>query len=628
MWLFYESPPSVDKASEFNDAQLDVISKIEKLFDEQLAAVNDVMACNKDITEHLKTLRTETGVKDMETGVQGITLRTGSLPQPLANSSEQHSAPEVMTSRSSTSNRQPVSERASLSGASSTGTVPKMPSVSCLKRPGTQIRHASSSQALMHRAGSMCPVGSIRSVHWEEEGDSDGGGSSTNSNPWSPLLSSNYRSESVSGFRVREFDGLNRAEVDVREVIGSSPSIEEEDGEKNEVGDNIAEGGIFAAIARHPYFEYVTSGVIACNTVWLSIDTDYNTFDILCQAPLIFQIVNNLFCTYFVFEIAVRYLAARDKYELFADWHFDFDLLLVCSMMWECWIEVALYKLFKHSAEGNMRSCMILRIFRLFRLSRLLRTSRVIHSMPELMIIVKGIVKAMRSVVSIMIALGVIIYVVGIMFVQLLNGSEVAKSRFETVPMALNFLMLQAVCGIDADVVNDLLDAGWLYYLLFLLFVLVANLTIMNMLTGAVVDVVTSVGDGEREKAKEKHIDLALDVIAEKVDWDGDGFVDRQQLEEVLQDRATLLDIKHLEIDLVAFVAFIRFVLPDQGTGQLQVSDFCQILRLFMGNKPCGVKDVVENRQFLSMEIAHLEKRLLRHLRTLEGHASCRTLNS
>merc|ERR1719247_365086 len=69
----------------------------------------------------------------------------------------------------------------------------------------------------------------------------------------------------------------------------------------------------------------------------------------------------------------------------------------------------------------------ILRLFRLLRLSRLMRMLR---SLPELMILIKGMVTAMKSVAYVMGLLVLITYVFAIAFTQLAVGTESLGDTF------------------------------------------------------------------------------------------------------------------------------------------------------------------------------------------------------
>merc|ERR1719160_1306651 len=84
----------------------------------------------------------------------------------------------------------------------------------------------------------------------------------------------------------------------------------------------------------------------------------------------------------------------------------------------------------------------ILRLFRLLRLSRLMR---MLKSLPELMILIKGMVTAMKSVSYVMGLLVLLTYVVAIACTQMAVGSDsIGETYFSNVSHAMFSLLIHA----------------------------------------------------------------------------------------------------------------------------------------------------------------------------------------
>merc|ERR1719162_1202110 len=105
-------------------------------------------------------------------------------------------------------------------------------------------------------------------------------------------------------------------------------------------------------------------------------------------------------------------------------------------MVWETWVEVAVYKLLGGSVSLHTRASSVLRIFRMLRLTRVARVARLLHSCPELIILVEGMAMALRSVSCTFGLLVLVIYIYGVMFTQLLSGTDVGHGKFDHVPQA------------------------------------------------------------------------------------------------------------------------------------------------------------------------------------------------
>jgi len=96
--------------------------------------------------------------------------------------------------------------------------------------------------------------------------------------------------------------------------------------------------GICQQIARHAYFENCTLAVILLNLICLSFDAEHNDAALLINADWTFIVLDNFFCTFFVFESVVRYLAFENKIDAFCNVQFAFDSALAFLMVLEVWI--------------------------------------------------------------------------------------------------------------------------------------------------------------------------------------------------------------------------------------------------------------------------------------------------
>jgi len=355
-------------------------------------------------------------------------------------------------------------------------------------------------------------------------------------------------------------------------------------------------------IARHAYFQSAILIIITLNTVWMAIDTDYNKADVMCDAPAFLQFGNNFFCTCFLFEILVRFFAFRRTIDALTNTWFVFDAALVFLMVWESWVQVALYLALdmNQTSPFSLRSASIFRLFRLFRLLRVARMSRLLRSVPELSILVKGMGVAMRSMLVTLSILILVIYIFAIMFTQLLSESEPLGGNFATVPSAMNFMLMQVLCGFDSDVLTKFWKVGWAYYTLWLLYVLLASLTIMNMLIGILCDVVTGTAESEKEIAVLRDIEQEV----KKFDINENGFVSASEFTQVLESPLVIQKLNSLGVDVGAFADFASFMLTDGA--EIPIADFTDMAAHFRGSDTATVKDIVEMRRFMCMQVQGL----------------------
>eukprot|EP00928_Gymnodinium_smaydae_P085476 TRINITY_DN6896_c0_g1_i3.p1 TRINITY_DN6896_c0_g1~~TRINITY_DN6896_c0_g1_i3.p1 ORF type:complete len:558 (-),score=73.90 TRINITY_DN6896_c0_g1_i3:166-1839(-) len=364
--------------------------------------------------------------------------------------------------------------------------------------------------------------------------------------------------------------------------------------------------GWFQSIARSAWFENITLLVIALNAIWMSIDTDYNKAVVLSDSALHFQIVEHVFCAYFSGEIIIRFGAFSRKTDCVRDAWFIFDACLAILMVLETWIWTLCV-----SALGANRDIMlsgqsgVLKSIKLLRLFRTGRMVRLVRAMPELMVMIKGIVVAIRSMMLTLGLLLTVTYVFSIVFVQLAVDTD-AERVFPSMFTTLSFLLLNSTLPDHAATWTDLFDVSPLFAWMFLIFTLFSFVTVMNMLVGILVEVVTCVAAVEKEELKLTYVKETLENMlqAAGVDTDGDGIVNKSEFKTLMLDEIAVRTIRSLGIDVVGLVEILDFIFFD--VDGLSFSEFMDLVLHLRGNNTATVKDVVDLRKFLHMEMTEM----------------------
>jgi hypothetical protein len=423
-------------------------------------------------------------------------------------------------------------------------------------------------------------------------------GSEANTKGMKKLLKSRSFSEEADNKRNAMFPDREHMKKKVLEHL-SKPQYKVEDLYKTE--------GMWQALAKNERFQNAVLTVIVFNILWLAIDTDYNKAEVLCEAPLIFQVVNNFFCFAFVTEIIVRFMAFRNKTDTLTEPWFVFDGLLVALMVWETWVEVLMYKL-SGGAGGMSSATNILRIFRMFRLTRVARLARVLRNLPELMILVKGMVVAIRSVVATLALLMIIIYVFALLLTQQLSGTEDAIGSFETVPQAMNTLLLNGIFTEEREFISKMLGISGVYYTISIIYLLLASLTVGNMLIGVLCEVVSVTASVEKEEMMLTDLSHKITTLIGADVQSGTHRVSRERFVSLLDNQEAVDNLHDAGIDIVALVDFADFIF--KGDDELELAAFMEKVVQFRGTNHATVKDIVDTRMFLSSEISALNSRL------------------
>eukprot|EP00930_Biecheleria_cincta_P084799 TRINITY_DN74232_c0_g1_i1.p1 TRINITY_DN74232_c0_g1~~TRINITY_DN74232_c0_g1_i1.p1 ORF type:complete len:560 (+),score=134.94 TRINITY_DN74232_c0_g1_i1:108-1787(+) len=318
----------------------------------------------------------------------------------------------------------------------------------------------------------------------------------------------------------------------------------------------------FAKIASNVYFQNVTLGIIVVNAIWIFIDVQWNHANLADRntgkLPLEpgSDVVENIFCIYFTVEVIIRFLAFRKFWYCFTDAWFVFDCTLVLMMVVETWV-LKIVEAATSGSSGGSSPLSGLSSLRLLRLLRLTRMARLFSFFPELMTLVKGMFRAMQSVAFVLIFLLMVMYVFAIVFtsqlavpppapstgtVEALNETNSTNSTTETVEKSeasilfanLGASMLTLFTnGVLGDNLYSTLSAirtdSIPLFWLFMAFVVISGMTLLNMLIGVLCQVIE---DSGREETETRQLAMLRNCLIDAftlTDESNDGLISEQE---------------------------------------------------------------------------------------------------
>mmetsp|Transcript_21185 Transcript_21185/g.38087 ORF Transcript_21185/g.38087 Transcript_21185/m.38087 type:complete len:851 (-) Transcript_21185:256-2808(-) len=362
------------------------------------------------------------------------------------------------------------------------------------------------------------------------------------------------------------------------------------------VFDEYYETGWAQAVAKSAPFEYFTLLVVLVNALWLAIDTDNNTAALITDADPGFVVVENIFCTYFFLEVAIRFAAFQKKSRCLQDFWFVFDASLVFMMVLETWIVPIVVIVGKVNLAGIL-DLSLLRMIRMTKMLRLSRMAKLLRAVPELMIIVKGLAFASRSVLVFFGFWLAIIYVFSVVMRQLSDGQDVGGQYFSSVYHGMNTLLLYGILPEQAQLVLDLGHAQWYFWPIMIFFILLSSLTIFYMLVGVLVNSVGVIAASEKEGASVSFISTTLREKMEQFNYSTEAPLDRAEFQKMLVEPEITQTIQGVGVDIVILVDMLEVVYEDLNKNGKQGLTFEEIIELILnmrGANPATVKDVKE----------------------------------
>jgi len=360
--------------------------------------------------------------------------------------------------------------------------------------------------------------------------------------------------------------------ADINALRHADPNKEADEEERQRA--KFKEHTLCGQIARNKYFEYFTLAVITFNALYLGYDCDYSTRwgkpENLYESTLVgFILLDNFFCLYFSFEVVVRFFAYKSKIVAMKDGAFLFDLALVTMMVLETWVLAFV---------GSIDALKQVSILRLLRLTRLLRMGKIMRYFPELQLIVKGMVAAVRSVGCAGILLMLVLYVFSIIFTneyhQGLKADDdedltPSEQLFGSMGKSMRHLLIMGTILDDLTAcTNAIRNSGSISMLLiFFVCVLISSFTLFNMLLGILCEVVEATGNNEQAKAELENLHTTMTHFFKAMDLDGNGEISRNEFVGMCRDEVVMQQMECLNINQGEFQKYAELLFTPANPG-------------------------------------------------------------
>lgn len=418
------------------------------------------------------------------------------------------------------------------------------------------------------------------------------------------------------------------------------------------VEDLYHESGCCAILARSAWFTLFAFFIIFLSALWIGIDTahygekSFNTTR---------RVVDHIFCAFFTLEIAIRFGAFKVKRQAFSDTWFVFDFMLAVLMILETWVLQFIFWLAKIDDDSSA-NLEVVRILRILKLTRLGRFARLMAAFPELMTLMKGIFHALRSVTFTAILLAIQLYIFAIFFTTQAktSGGEATQKYFGKWSDSM-WILLMAGVFVDGpiEVLNEVKEESWMLTGVFVLFIVLSNLTVLNMLIGILCTVVDRVYQREKDIGAVQLLQAQLLEALETHSEDGNQSLRKSEFDMLLRNPEVNLilarfgvdvaDLKNLRDglynDKYALANLLGAVNPGASSQpmrqesasapvdvvtrvseeevELTFSEFLAIVLRLRGGNSAKVNDIVELREYMKK----IMDRNLRAIKDMSKHS-------
>jgi len=149
--------------------------------------------------------------------------------------------------------------------------------------------------------------------------------------------------------------------------------------------------------------------------------------------------------------------------------------------------------------------------------------------------------------------------------------------------------------------------------MLSLVYMLLAGLTVMNMLVGVLVEVVSVVSSVEKEQLTVTYVKARLDQLfleLNNLDMDGSKSISKSEFQQLVVKTEACTIIQEMGVDVYALVDLADFIFKDDR--ELDFPEFMELVLQLRGSNTATVKDIVDLRKYLATHLEILENRYIR----------------
>lgn len=275
-----------------------------------------------------------------------------------------------------------------------------------------------------------------------------------------------------------------------------------------------------------------------------------------------------------------------------------------------------------------MGNATVLRLLRLLRLSRMSRMARLLRSVPELMILIRGIMTTASSVGFTASLIFLAMYIWALVIKQLGEGHPFQATFFTTIPEGMYTLMMTGcfMKGVDIQL-NMMRKQSPVCAVAYFCFVVLSGITMMKILTGMLCKVIVAVSEAEHEKI---HVSFLKDALLyvmvdigcaeipahgqlDDIDVENIRITQEKFAQMILHGRA-LDALSRIGVDLEGLVAHARHVYGDQEDNkyELPFSTLLEVLLQLRGTNTATVRDIVGLKNFVDESFREVKNHITR----------------
>lgn len=238
----------------------------------------------------------------------------------------------------------------------------------------------------------------------------------------------------------------------------------------------------------------------------------------------------------------------------------------------------------------------------------MVRLVRLLRAWPELLIMVKALVVATRSVICSLAVFMVIIYGFSVAMTTVTkDNDELRDEYYASVATTVSNIFLIGVLPDQADLMTDTATMGGVVQVTVLLMcMLLTTLTGMNMIVGAMVEVISTVAVIEKDRLDMTYVrDRMLLIWGEQQRlWDKEceDMMSKAEFFEFLRHEKVLAAMQGVGTDALAFLDIVDYLFKHDAA-KIDFASFFEAVVSLRGSNACTVSDILRIRKLIQHDL-------------------------
>lgn len=245
------------------------------------------------------------------------------------------------------------------------------------------------------------------------------------------------------------------------------------------------------------------------------------------------------------------------------------------------------------------------------RLTRMARLAKLLRAIPEITVLLNGMAVATRTVACTISLMFCIVYVFAIAFVNLCGDGPLAEKYFQDVSSSIHTLLIAGAFPDLEELMRDIAAENMLIWIVMVVFVLLATITVMNMLIGVLVEVVKVSSQVERDALDVKFVrsTIMTEIIRAGMAESDDPlhvWLTRDDFVTLLQVPNASKSLQGVGIDVVGLIDVLDYIFKEDAP--LSFPDLMEIVLQLRSSTTTTVRDIVDLRKYITHEVNKLIK--------------------